>query len=165
MKKPLNIISFLLIIFLGSSTSMGADFPPVKTGTMLVCKNNLPHIYLIEFINESKTKTYSPRRFKETKKGYYYYFRSTIEKYSGDYDSIVVKTKDVLSSWILTIDRSNLESVIKGKVKAYSVHNTPQLKCESVDKTTFDNEIEKLKKEIEEHNNLIDEYYKKTNKI
>jgi len=168
MKKPLNILSFLLIIFLGSSTLVSADFPPVKTGTILVCKNcdscrKLPFTFLIEFINDSKTKTYNPRPIKTTKKGTYYMLGSTKRKYSSNNDSIVVKTRrlDSIGLWTLTIDRSNLEYKIEGS----DYHSTLKLKCESVHKITFDIEIKKLKKEIEEHNNLLDEYYKETNKI
>ena len=146
---------------------MGADFPPVKTGTMLVCKNcdscrKFPFTFLIEFINDSKTKTYNPRPLKKTKKGTYYMFGSTKKEYSYDNDSIVVKTRrlDSIGLWTLTIDRSNLEYKIEGE------GHLKKLKCEYVLlRKTFDNEIEKLKKEIEEHNNLIDEHYKKTNKI
>ena len=161
MKKPLNIISFLLIIFLGSSTSMGADFPPVKTGTMLVCKNNLPHTYLIEFKDKLKYEIHHPLVTKESIQGKYYRLGTWENTYSFDNDLISVfvrRNVGTLGYYKIQIDRSNL------RYKNIDIKND-ESNCELVDKTTFDNEIEKLKKEIEEHNNLIDEHYKKTNKI
>ena len=140
---------------------MGADFPAVKPGTMLVCKTNLPHTYLIEFKDKLKYEIHNPQITKESIQGKYYRLGTWENTYSFDNDLITVYAgKDVRTSYrhVIKIDRSNLRHKVFYESDDFQ-------NCESVDKTTFDNEIEKLKKEIEEHNNLIDEHYKKTNKI
>jgi hypothetical protein len=156
------IVSFLLIIFLGSSTSMGADFPPVKTGTMLFCKENIPHTYLIEFMEGSEVKTYNPRKGKETENGRYYKLEFSINNYDTTNDWIRFSTAQMAKGelgtpwWLLTIQRDNLDLEIAGFLNS---------KCETIDKSRFDYEVLELKKEIEKNNKLIDEHYKRTNKI
>ena len=155
------IVSFLLIIFLGSSSSMGADFPPVKTGTMLFCKENIPHTYLIEFMEGSEVKTYNPQMGEGTAKGTYYKFGFTIKNYWTTNDEIRFHTRQkaegALGSqwWLIYIQRDDLEL----KVSQF------ETKCEIIDKSRFDYEVIELKKAIMKNNKLIDEYYKKTNKI
>ncbi len=164
MKKPLNILSFLLIIFLSSSTLVDARSLPVKTGTRLFCKINLQFTFLIEFKNKLKYEVHNPQITKKSKKGKYYRLGTWENTYSFNNDEIKVKalmysTDEILHYWMI-IDRSTLNIYFTQRdVADYDY------KCESVDKITFDNEIEKIKKEIEEHNNLIDEHYKKTNKL
>ena len=157
------IVSFLLIIFLVSSSSMGADFPPVKTGTMLLCKENIPHTYIIEFMEGLEVKTYNPRKGKETGNGRYYKFGFSIRNYSTSNDEIIFYTAETYEdesrkwSWLLSIQRDNLDLQITG----FGLN----FKCEMIDKSRFDYEVIELKKAIMKNNKLIDEYYKKTNKI
>ena len=112
----------------------------------------------------SEVKTYNPRKGKETANGRYYKLGFSINNYDTTNDFIRFSTAQLAKGelgglwWLITIQRDNLDLEISsfGGVKS---------KCEIIDKSTFDNEIVELKKEIEKNNKLIDEYYKKTNII